>query len=360
MARNFDFASTDPEAMILYDEKVQRDAERQMAWGPHMYSDSSEPASKHPDSAKMQAIIRVNTQFEKGAKGNSVLINNVANLFGSGVEGDGLAIGHRNNIDNYTQELFYKNYVEVVETSGELAEMRSCLKFRSVAHPLLASWVQRKTEGAIVGHLWGLTAPHNSAVMTYLNYETSQTSILNNTIKTFDSTEQFWAGNATSDGTIDSGDTVTMQSISELERFCTEKSVPPELLDIDGEPTWLLFMGGKGCNQLRYDADWQKANQFFTKGTNPMLKTAIGRVGKIVVCNYANALNVSANVGRAILCGKDALQMVPVKKPTLFEEKGDLRGRRSIISIGGMLGVSATEFNGTRRNSIAFDHYIAS
>ena len=28
MATNFDFASSDPEAMILYDEAVQRDAER--------------------------------------------------------------------------------------------------------------------------------------------------------------------------------------------------------------------------------------------------------------------------------------------------------------------------------------------
>jgi N4-gp56 family major capsid protein len=361
MARNFDFASTDPEAMVLYDEVVQQDSERQQLWAPYMYSNDMTPATKHPDSANSQGIIKVNKKFAKGAKGNSVLINNVANLVGTGIEGDGLAIAHRNNIDNYTQEMFYSNYVEVTETSGELAEMRSVLDFRAVSHPLLSSWARRKNEGAIVGHLWGLTAPGNgSTVMTYLNYNAQQTSILNNTIKTFDSTETYYAGDATSDATIDSGDLVTAQSLSELERFAVERDVPPQFLDIDGEDTLLLFLSGKGCNQLRYDPDWQKANQYFTKGTNPMLKSAIGRFGRIVVINYANALTVSTNVGRGVLCGKDALQLVPVKPPTLFEEWADLRKRRGVISIGGMLGVTATEFNGTRRNSIAYDHYIAS
>lgn len=356
------FGVNDTQTVKLWSEKVIRDADKTQWWAPVMYPvDGDAKTLRHPDAGKGGEIIAVHTDFQNKS-GDRVTIHNVAQSTGRGVHGDGYLKNTGATISTYTMNLFYENVAYQIVSSGELSERRTVMNFREHARKNLASWARRKTEGAIVLSLWGLTAPNNSSVLTNLNWNTTESEVFLNTIQAFDSDHILYAGDATSDATIDSADVLTAQLITKAETKALEDlSIPLEMVNIDGEDCFILFTSGRGAEQLRYDPDWRDAQGYGNtrSSDNPLLKRAIGKYSKTYVVEYPNCLNPAANVCRSILAGKNALQMAKVEDWSWFEDYTiDTRKRRKAISIGGFFGMAPTYFNSTRRNALAIDHYV--
>jgi N4-gp56 family major capsid protein len=363
LATNFEFGTNDAETVKKWSELVVRDAEHKLIWAPMMYSTDAPKSIRHPDAGKGGKIIKVHTDFAgQDKKGDTLTIHNVARVTGRGVQGDGLLRDTGANLDTYTMTAKFENYAQQVRSKGELAEKRSVLDFRQQARTELSSWVRRKLEGAIVLSLWGITAPNNSGVLTRLNWNTTESEVFLNTIQAFDSDHIVYAGDATSNATIDSADVMTAQLLTKLETKAFEDlDIPLDPIDNNGEECLYLFLSGRGCEQLQYDPDWRDAQAVNARGeSNPKIKGVIGKYGRIYVINYANCLNPAANVGQGVLVGSDALQMLKVEDPTWFEDFEDTRKRRKVISIGGMTGMAATYFQSARRNAIAVRHYVRS
>lgn len=352
----WEFATGDASTVKLWSEKVIRDAEKHLFFAPLAYTLKSSKSQRATESSKYKGIIQVHSDLQS-QKGDRVTLENVARITGRGVHGDGLLAGTGADLNVYTMNLFIENVAMQVRTAGELSERRVVMDFRETAMPELGSWAGRKLEEAIALALWGLTSWNNSPYDNWSN--NGETSVFGNTIQTFDSAHQLYAGDATSNGTIDSGDVLTAQMLTKAETTAFEDlAIPLEPLNIDGEDCLILFVSNRGKEQLLYDQEFREAQSANTRGSsNPMLSGTIGKFGRIWVIPYPKAPNPAANVGSAILCGANALQLAKVKDWEWWEGYEDSMKRRKVIAVGGTFGLASTYLNSTRRNAVAINHY---
>lgn len=356
----WEFASGDPEIVEQWSEAVVRDAEKQLIWAPMMYSLDDDKAIRHPDANKGQGIIKVHTLFQGGAKkGRTVHITNVADITGRGVHGEGLLRDTGANMDTYTMDLTFEDIAHQVRTTGPMSERLSVVEFRSMARKQLARWARRKTEGAIVLALWGLTSWNNTTKLRGWSQTGQETEVFGNTIQAFDSDHIVYAGNGSSNSDLGQDDIMTAQLLTKLETKALEDlDIPLEPMNFNGEDGLVLYLSHRGCEQLQYDDDWKAAQNNNTRSPqHPQLRGTIGKYGRIWVVPYAFALNPAANVGQGVLCGMDALHFCKVEDWSWAEDYEDNRKRRKVISIGAALGAAPTYLNATRRNAIAVRYW---
>lgn len=361
MGTAWEFATGDAETVKLWSEKTIRQADKAMFFAPFVTSLKDEDALRHPDAGKGGGIIQMRSDF-KGKKGDTVTLSSAGDLSDEGTEGDGLLRDGGETLDTYTMTLKFTDIAHAVRTTGPMSDRRSVFDFRTLGMEKLSRWARNKMEGAIVLSLWGLTSWNNSGKLPTWPSAAAST-VFGNSIQAFDSDHIVYAGNATSDATIDSADVLTAQLLAKLETKAFEDlSIPLEPINVDGRDSLILFTSGRGIEQLQYDDEWRAAQQSANlRGTtNPVLQRAVGRFGNIYVIEYPRTLNPAANVGRSILCGANALQMAKVEDWSWFEEYEDLRKRRKVISVGGAFGIAPTYLNSARRNAIAVDHYVRS
>lgn len=360
----WEFGVNDAATVNKWSEAVIRDAEKQLFFAPFMTS-MTEGAMRSPDIAKGSGIIRVHSEFAgMDKKGRTLTLHNVADIDAAeqGIQGDALLRDTGADLDVYTMTLRYDAIAQQVRSSGEMSEKSTVLDFRTQARAKLGRWARFKTEGGIWLALNGLTSWNNTTKLKHWPQNGAIASVYGNTIQAFDSDHIAYAGAATSNATVTSGDVMTAQFLTKLETKSFEDlDIPLEGMDVDGQPELILFLSRRGCEQLLYDEDWINANRAGVQSSdNPIVKRSIGKFGMIRVVPYDFCLNPAANVSQAILCGRDALQMAKVDDFSWFEDFEDTRKRRKVISIGGMFGVAATYLNSTRRNAIAVRHYVRS
>ena len=359
----WEFGINDTETVEKWSEAVIRDAEKMLTFAPFMTS-MTEGAIRNKEAKNIDGIIRVHTEFAGiDKKGRTLTIHNVADIPASeqGVAGDALLRDTGADLDTHTMTLKYDAIAEQVRSSGLMSEKSTVLDFRTEARNKLARWARFKTEGAIVLALNGLTSYNNGTKLKYWPQNGINSDVYGNTIQAFDTDHISYAGAATSNATITSGDILTAQYLSKLETYAFEDlDIPLDPMMVDGQEELILFVSNRGKEQIMYDEDFVRANaDAGTRGSdNPIIRRSIGKWGCIRVCPMPFGLNPAANVGQSILCGKDALQMAKVEDFSWFEDFEDTRKRRKVISIGGMFGVAPTYFNSTRRNAIAVRHYV--
>lgn len=354
----WEFGVNDAETVEKWTEATVRDGEKMITFAPFMTS-QTEGAVRNPEVGNAGGIIKVHTEFAgKDKAGRTLTIYNVADIPASerGVHGDGLLRDTGADLDTYTMQLRFENVAEQVRTMGELNEKGPLLQFRQTAREKLARYVRAKTEGAIILQLWGLTSWNNTTKLKHWSQQGQESSVFGNTIQAFDADHIVYAGDATSNATIGTDDVMTAQLLTKLETKALED------LDIPLEPLndeLILFCSNRAAEQLLYDEDFIRVNaDANTRGSdNPIVRRSIGKFGMIRVVPIPYALNPAANVGQAVLCGKDALQMAKVEDWSWFEDFEDNRKRRKVISVGGTFGVAATYINSTRRNALAVRHY---
>lgn len=345
-------------------EKVTRNAEHGLIWAPLMYP--SGPAAqgliRNADYGKGAKIIRVNDEL-RTKPGENLILHNVARINGQPVMGDGRAKDQKTTLQPYTMPLGYSAArIPPITSEGKLNDKKTVLKFRENAMAEGSSWARRTTEGAITAHLFGITAPTNTAVTTRLNLGSDLTTVFGNDVQAFDSDHLVYAGaNNASDADV-AADTSAVLTASLLDTLITKAtedlSIPLEMAELgNGEEGFLVLLPGRGIEQLKTDPDYRDAIAQYDGPLNAMLKRKLVKYGPFVFVEYANCLDPLANVGRMLVLGKDALQFAKVMDWEWWEGVEDTHDWVNLISIGAMMGAKATVFNSTRRNALAVDFY---
>lgn len=361
-----------PESVVLYSEKITRDAERKLVFGSVMEAANvkAEKAFKHADFNKTEGIITVHTDFV-AESGYELKIHNTPAIFSPGVKGDSNAIDQSVELDLFTQSLNY-DYVRLpFQSSGRKNDEKTLISFMETAEKSGARWGARQMEGALVAMLWGLATPNNPAKLRYLNQlgvgDTTLATVMGNTLSSYvyDSSHIIYGGPGTytTDAEV-AADSGAGMSAALLDTIITsieeDADIPIEYMTIDGQDTAFMFVPGRVVEQLRADPDYQRIVQQTSGSENKLVKRAIGRYGSLVIIEYSNCLNPAANVARCVIAGRNALQFC--KKSGLEPWTGtkDTHDWIKLYALAMGYGVAPTYFDGTRRNSWAVDVYVRS
>lgn len=368
------YTPTDQLTIKTWSADAVRDAEKDMFFAPYMMAaPGADRAFRSPDYNKGVGIIDVHTQFQS-QKGDRVTIPNVGLVTGRGLHNDGLLRDLSNVLPTSGMDLFFENVANRLVSEGQLSQQRIALDFNREARYGLARWGTRKVEESIILALAGLTqwdtvtGPTMKCCDDPVNGRQSESSLFLNTVQPFTAATTMYAGDATSLADIDSSDRMSAQLLSRIETRATEElDIPIEPLRIGGEDCYVLLMSGKSAEDLRLDPDYREAQAGFGKGESPLVKRGFGKFGMIIPVIYPKmpspvnpnvAAGAAGNLSRALLLGKSALQFAKVSPWEFFENDADDAKRRTAISIGSMMGMTPTLFNGVRRNALAIDHYV--
>jgi len=357
----FDFGTNDNTTVKLWSGKIVRDVYKMSMFSDLLHSPRNPRAIRDRDGKmvkRAQGLIRVHTDLQE-RRGDRVRITNIARVTGRGIHGDEIAVGQGANLTPYTMDLSIENVIQPVRSSGELAEQMSDLEFREESHEALGPWATVKDDEGFIITLFGLTSWNNSPYDNWSN--NGETEVFNNTIQAFDSDHLIYAGTtATSNATLGAGDKMCYELLIKAETTAfSDLSIPIDPFMIDGQPSLILFCNDRAKEQLLMDDDFKSAveNGDQRGKDNPAISGNIGKISRTWVVPIPKAPNPAANVGQAVLCGRDCLQYVPVRQWKWWEGYEDIAERRKVIAIKAMKGMAPTFFNSTRRNAIALRHY---
>lgn len=364
------FGDNDALRVRQWSELVIRDAEKLQVFAPLMYSLDESSRVKAKDASMAQGVIKVHETF-KAESGDRVTIANTARVIGQGVEGNALLRDTGEDLNTYSMDVYIQSIANQLRTAGPLNEQRIAMDARKEFRMKLAQWAARKTEEAIILTLSGLSSWNNTTVLDNWG-QGAQSAVFQNTIHAFtnsgganpDSNDTLvFAGDASSNATIDSGDVMTAQLLSKVQTHALETlSIPLEPLQIEGEDCFFLLCSYRAIEQLLYDPDYVQAVRAtpYDKNSNPLLKGTIGKYGMFYLRPYPKMLNPAANVTQALVLGKDAMHLAKKTDWNWWEGYEDNANRRAVMAISAFLGMAPTFLNSTRRNAVAIHHYTRS
>lgn len=357
----WNFTADDAVTIKLWSTKDTRESEKAQFWVPMMYTNDGEGArAPHiQDASKFKGAVRVVTEFD-GKAGDRVTIPHVPRITGRGRHGDQLLRGSGQAHTLKTQDVFFDYFATQIISSGPLSDRRVGMKFIDTGRPALRDWFKRKVEEAITLAMFGLTAPANGSVLDC--WDDEETAVFLNTIEEFASGQVLFAGDATSDATIDSADVLTAQALTKLETFAKEdQTIPVEEMTGNGENGFLFLTSGRGIEQLMYDEEFREAHtRVIRDERNPLTQRAKWKYGNLYIAEYPKCLKPAANVGRSLLIGAEALLFAKVEDMQYFMDPADDAQLRKALSVRGAAGAKANKIDGTRRNCVAIDHYVRS
>lgn len=363
MAHQF---STDNAATVKrWSTKDTRDSEKSLWWYPLMFADDAkgEKAQKSGmvSAAKWTGIVRYFTEFTEHESGDRITIPHVPKVTGRGTHGDGILRGSGAAGNLLTQDLYLDFFAHQIYSAGPLSDQRAVLKFMDAWRPAMRDWYCRKWEEAIVLALWGLTTWSGSTLENFNSGTIGEANVFNSTIETFDADAITYAGDATSDATIDSGDVLTAQLLTKLRTTIREdRTYPVEpIMDAKGKPCWLFVTSGRGIEQLKADPDFRESyTRVIKDADNPLTQRAEYYYDGFYIAEYEKCLKPIANVGRSLILGADALCLAKHKGIQYFVDPADDAQRREALSVTGSGAVKAHKINNYRRNAHAVDHYV--
>lgn len=354
------FTASQAETVKLWSTMDTRDAEKGMFFFPLMYGDSG-TAPYLPGANKWKGVIRAITDFQ-GKQGDRVTVPHVPRLTGAPVMGNTQLRGTGAAQSIQSQNVFFDHFAKQLTSDGPLSDSRALLKFLDVARPSLKDWYRRTVEEAMAIAAFGLTTWNNTGVFDnwYAGLPGLANSVFLNPVNAYGSTEITYAGDATSDATIDSGDALTAQLLSKVSTVIREdRAIPLEPVMFNGKERYIFLTQARGIEQLMYDEDFREAHtRVIADASNPLTMREPLEFDKFLIMEYPKCPNPAANVGRSLVLGADALLYAKVKDMDYFQDPADDAKRRTALSITAAAGVTGNFIDSIRRNAHAVDHYV--
>lgn len=365
------FSTADLATIKRWGSKDTRDSRRSLFWYPLMFADGSgglrlQKSGMLP-SSKWKGVIRTYSEFQVMEGGDMIRLKHVPKLAGRGTHGDAQLAGATLSTGLLTQDMYLDYFATQVASSGPLSDQRVGMDFIDTWRPELAAWYAMKWEEAITIALWGLTTWYGTPFDNWDNTN-GEATIFNSTVETFDTDAITYAGDATSDATIDAGDVLTAQLLTKIRTDIREtRTFPVEPLTNEKEQDCFGFVtSGRGIEQLMADQEFRDNHtKVVPNGDNPLTKRAGFFYNGFYIMEYERCPRVSENVGRSLVVGADALLAAEHKGIEYFTDPADHAKRRVALSVTGSGGVKAHKpapVTGTarRRNCHAVDHYVRS
>lgn len=324
-----------------------------------------------------QTPIQMLTSLESDS-GEQISYDLVMQLRMQPVEGDNTLEGKEEDLKFYTDQVYIDQARGGVNTGGRMTRKRTIHDLRKVARARQSEWWARIFDELFFLYLSGGFRDSGSGAADFDNadytYPSGYAGFANNPFVAPDAVHRAYGGDATSFGTLDANDKL---SLSDLDKLVAKAStlgggtagIPAlEPLSIDGEEHYVLVMHPWQEYDVRTNSstgqwlDIQKAAAGAEGRNNPIFKGALGMYNGVVMHKHRSVLRRTdggagaVSVARALFMGRQAGVCAFGSPGTGLrfdwaEESRD-NGNQAVITTSSIFGVKKTAFTieGTSRD----------
>jgi N4-gp56 family major capsid protein len=314
------------------------------------------------DSALFQRI----NELKKG-EGDEVTITLRTRLTGDGVIGDETLEGREEALSTFTDKMRIDQLRHAVRTGGKMSQQRTLFSHRNEAKNGLRDWWKERMDIMAANQLTGNTA------ITDVKYTGLQATIAPSANRIMR------AGGVANDESLASGNTITLNLISDL-RIRAKSQARPRIRPImyQGEEFFVVFLHPfqvRTLKQATGENSWSSIQRAVLAGgkvrDNPIFTGAIGVYDGCVLHEWdylpegVSTANASvANTRRAVLCGAQSLAVAfgngsgEGDQMSWVEEEFDY-GNQLGVSAGSVLGMKKTRFNNEDFGTIVLSTWAA-
>lgn len=327
------------------------------------------------------AVIQRVTELTKTEKGESVIMQLVADLVDDGVIGDNEREGNEEAMQSYAQTLNVDLITHSVRNKGKLADQKTVINFREMGKDRLAYWLANRVDQLAFLTMSGISyaflnngAPRVGSPFPNLAFAADVTAPSSKRSVMWDGTSL--AVSVT--GNIAATYLPNYKMIVDLVAYAKENYVKP--LMSGGKEYYVMFVAPGTLAALKKDADYQRAvvgvatksgtdSPWFNGGT-VTIDGVVLHEHRLVYTTKGAASGSKWGAGsaingtRSLLCGSQALGMADIGSPE-WNEKEFQYGSQQGINVDKMLSFLKPKFYSIYNSSIqdfgivACDTYIA-
>lgn len=298
------------------------------------------------------------TELTETERGTEAVLPLVTDLSGSGVVADNQLEGNEEALLTDAQTIRIDQIRNGVRSKGKMAEQATVLRFRAQAKDALAFWLADLVDELMfltaAGRAYSLKTDGSSrgtTQLTQLKFAADVVAASTNRI--------MFAGSATSEGTITSGDTFVWDIVTQAKAFAKRKRIRP--IRAGGKSYYILVMSTEQCRDLEKTADYKTLTaQALPRGLdNPLFSNAKKIINEIVLYDHQKVYNTlgqgsgsrwgsgsTIHGAQAMLLGAQALGFAQLGDGTPGMEESDNTDykNRPAIGIHRIIGMLKPQF----------------
>lgn len=338
-----DFGAVTPAKKKVWSLEIWRQGRDESFWFSNGFVGKSEDMNK--------PIHRI-TELTKTERGESCVMQLVAELTGDGVSGDDELEGNEESLVNDTQEVKIDQLRNGVKSKGRMSEQVTVIRFRALAKQKLTFWLPDKIDEMMhlcaAGRSFTLKPDgtnRGASALTSLAYAADVTAASTNRIR--------YAGGATSEASITAADTVSWDYLVEANAYAKRKKLKP--IREGGKPYFAVVLSTEQCRDLKKDPDYRAAVQNAgPRGSkNPLFTGANAIVDGMMIYDHNKVFNTLGKTGgtkwgaggavdgaQGLLLGAQAMGFASIGKPNWEEsDTRDYKAKQGVAydQIFGML-----------------------
>lgn len=278
----------------------------------------------------------------------------------SGVVGDNELTNNEAVIDTDNQTIRIDQLRNAVKSRGEMSEQATVLQFRTQAKDKLAFWLSDTTDELCFLTAAGRAYTLNTDGSTRVTSQLPQLSFAAD-VAAASTNRVIYAGAATSEATLTSGDTMTWDLITTAKAAAKRKRIRP--IRAGGKSFYIMVMSTEQCRDLEKSADYKTLTaQALPRGLdNPLFTNAKKIVGDVVIYDHQKVFNTlglgsgsrwgaagTVHGAQAMLMGAQAMGYAEITGDTgagWRENKGnDDFGNRQAVGYGRKFGILKPQY----------------
>lgn len=306
------------------------------------------------DATKPVHLVNELTETEKGAK---CVLPLVHDLKGDGVVGDNMLEGNEEALTDDFIEIQIDQLRNGVKSRGRMSEQRTVIQFRVQAKDKLAFWKSDREDEMMFLVASGVaftSKPDGSSrgvsQLPQLAFAADITAPTSN--------RTYYAGTATSTGTLTASDKMSWRGLNKLKAIAIRKRIKP--LRIKGKPHYIVVMSPEQARDLRDDTDYKAAlGQAAKRGdSNPLFTGDFATVNGLILYEHNKVYNTlglasgskwgsgsTLDGAQALLVGAQSLGYAHIGQDSWEESDNTDYKNRKGMSYGCMVGMIKTVFD---------------
>jgi N4-gp56 family major capsid protein len=316
------------------------------------------------------SLIMVKNELNKG-KGEKITFALRMKLADDGIEGDNIIEGTSGEeaLTFWNDSVFIDQRRKGTKSKGKMTEQRVPYNIRREGRDALSTWWAEAYDEDLFMYLSGARGM-DASYKVGLGW----TGRASNSFNTPSTSHHLWAGNATSLGTVDSQDKMTLKMV---ERCIAKAETADPMIQpfrVQGENKHILIMHTWQAYDLRTSIsqnDWvdiQKAAGLRGKGNN-LYQNSLGEYADVILHKHRNVVRFDSTTGaasgvtaaRALFLGAQAAVVAWGGSSGMgrysWNEELDDRGNALAITAGAIYGVTKCVYNSKDFGVFAIDAY---
>lgn len=277
-------------------------------------------------------------------KGNQITFGLATNASGNGVDGDGELEGQEEQQSTYSQALTINQKRNAHRLTGEMDEKKAAYNMRKSARLSLKIWLAQIVQQDGFIKLTGDSAGAGQNNASLYNFANTPTAPSTN--------RRGYAGGQTAESDLTTSHVFDTKVIVKARQLAQLASVKVRPIMVEGRKVYLMLLHPYQSADLKKDAVWNQAQRdaWYRGSKNPIFTGSLGVYDQVVLHEHEDMWidtdggSASASIGRAVLCGAQAL-ILAYGRPSKWVEKSFNYDNQWGIACGRIWGWVRPTFN---------------